>query len=64
MQRYYGTDEPMNEARPLELEVAIDIEDAIDTLEGLADDLRKASRQTNLMIQQSWRVAQKERRRP
>ncbi len=63
VREYYDTDEPMNEARPLELEVAVDIEDAIDAQESLGDDLRKTSRQTNAMIQMNWRVDH-DRRRP
>ncbi len=64
VREYYDTDEPRNEARPLELEVAVEIEDAVDEIESLADDLRKASRLTNAAIQQTWRVDQKRRRRP
>ncbi len=62
VREYYDTDVDEPKApRPLELQVAIEIEDAIDAVEDLGDYLRKASRLTNAAIQQTWRVDQKRR---
>ena len=63
VREYYDAEEPVDEAQPLELEVAVQIEMAIDQLEELGDDLRKTSRLTNADIQLKWRVDQERRRR-
>ena len=63
VREYYDSDEePSNkEPRPLELEVAEEIDQAVDQLEDVADDLRKASRLTDAAIRLKWRVKQKDR---
>ncbi len=62
LREYYDTDtDPRDEVHPLELEVAEAIDIATDTLEDVADRLRKTSRLTEARIQLEWSVEQKQR---
>ncbi len=64
VRKFYNDAEPPPEDGPrsLELEVAEQTDIAADQVEDLADQLRKAARLTDALIQQNWRVKQKERR--
>ncbi len=63
VREYYDADGAEPDApRPLELQLAVELEDIVDEVESLGDMLRKASRLTNAAIQQTWRVDQKRRR--
>ncbi len=63
MCEYYDSDvEPENEPQPLELVLAVEIDQAADQLEDVADDLRKASRLTQAQVEMNWRVGQMKRR--
>ena len=58
---YDAEEEPSKGPCPLELAVAEELDQAVDQLEDIADDLRKASRLSDAAIQLNWRVKQKER---
>ena len=65
VRKYYEAEEgpPGEDRPPLELAVAEEIDQAVDLLEDVADDLRKASCLTDAEIRLKWRVKRKRQRR-